>query len=65
MTPEISIYGDGTFITGPGLKLQQGSLSNDALQSLLHTLTSTDNVLQLQQQVFDDIPNQNATLLHR
>ena len=63
MTPEISIYGDGTFITGPGLKLQQGSLSNDALQSLLHTLTSTDNVLQLQQQVFDDIPNQNATLL--
>lgn len=63
MTPEISIYGDGTFITGPGLQLQQGSLSSDALQSLLHTLTSTDNLLQLHHQVFDDIPNQNTTLL--
>ncbi len=63
MTPEISIYGDGTFIVGPGLKPRQGSLSNDALQNLLHTLTSTDHLLQLQQQVFDDIPDQNATLL--
>ena len=63
MTPEISIYGDGTFITGPGLQLQQGSLSNDELQNLLHTLTSTDNLLQLHQQVFDDIPDQNVTLL--
>jgi hypothetical protein len=63
MTPEISIYGNGTFITGPDLQPQQGSLSNDALQNLLHTLTSTDNLLQLQRQVFDDIPDQNATLL--
>jgi hypothetical protein len=63
VTPEISIYGDGTFITGPGLQLRQGSLSSDALQNLLHTLTSTDNLLQLHRQIFDDIPDQNATLL--
>lgn len=63
LTPEISIYGDGTFITGPGLQLQQGSLSNVTLQDLLHTLTSTDNLLQLHQRVFDDLPGQNATLL--
>src|SRR5207237_860741 len=54
MTPEISIYGDGTFITGPGLQPQQGSISSDDLQSLLHTLTSTDNLLQLHHRVFDD-----------
>lgn len=63
MTPEISIYGDGTFIVGPGLKLRQGSLSSDTLQNLLHTLTSTNNLLQLHRQIFDDIPGQNATLL--
>jgi len=62
-TPEISIYGDGTFILGPGLQLQQGTLSNDQLQNLLHTLTSTDNLLQFQRQTFDDIPDQNSTLL--
>ncbi len=63
ITPEISIYGDGSFITGPGLRLQQGSLGADKLQSLLHTLTSTDNLLQLHQQVFADLPDQNVTLL--
>ena len=63
MTPEISIYGDGTFILGPGLHLQQGVLSTDKLQSLLHTLTSTEDLLQLHQQVFADIPDQNVTLL--
>lgn len=63
MTPEISVYGDGTYITGPGLQLRQGSISSDTLQSLLHTLTSTDNLLQLHRQVFNDIPGQNATLL--
>jgi len=63
LSPEISIYGDGSFITGPGLHLQQGSLDADQLQSLLHTLTSTDNLLQLHQQVFADVPDQNVTLL--
>ncbi len=63
LTPEISIYGDGTFITGAGLQLQQGSLSSDAMQNLLHTLTSTDTLQQLHRQVFDDLPEQNVTLL--
>lgn len=62
-TPEVSMYGDGTFIIGPGLKLQKGSLSSSDLQNLLHTLTSTDNLLQLHRQVFNDVPDQNATLL--
>lgn len=62
-TPEISIYGDGTFLIGPGLKLQKGSLSSTDMQNLLHTLTSTDNLLQLHRQVFNDIPDQNAALL--
>lgn len=63
MTPEISIYGDGTYIKGPGLQPLQGSLSSDALQNLLHTLTSTDNLLQLHNQVFADLPDQNVALL--
>lgn len=63
LTPEISIYGDGTFITGPGLQLHQGLLSTNSLQTLLHTLTSTDNLLQLHRQIFNDIPDQNTTLL--
>jgi hypothetical protein len=63
LTPEISLYGDGSFITGPGLHLEQGSLDADQLQSLLHTLTSTDNLLQLHQQIFADVPDQNVTLL--
>jgi hypothetical protein len=63
LSPEISIYGDGSFITGPGLHPQQGSLNTDQLQSLLHTLTSTDTLLQLHQQVFADVPEQNVTLL--
>ncbi|MEO7020533.1 MAG: hypothetical protein ABI234_10320 [Ktedonobacteraceae bacterium] len=63
LTPEISLYGDGMFITGPSLQLRQGGISNDDLQNLLHTLTGTDNLLQLHRQVFNDIPNQNAALL--
>lgn len=62
-TPEISLYGDGTFITGSDLQPHQGKLTDNALQTLLHTITSTDNLLQLHQQVFDDIPEQNVTLL--
>lgn len=63
LTPEISIYGDGTFITGPGLQPRKGTLSNDTLRQLLHTLTSTDDLLKLHRQVFNDIPDQNITLL--
>lgn len=63
LTPEISIYGDGTFIIGAGLQLQKGSLSSDAIQSLLQTLTSTDKLQQMHRQVFADFPEQNVTLL--
>src|SRR3954464_11697004 len=35
VTPDVSIYGDGTFITGPSLQLQKGSLSSEKLQQLL------------------------------
>ncbi len=62
-TPEVSLYGNGTFILGPGLNLQQGSLSIDTHQNLLHTLTSTDNLLLLHTRVFNDVPDQNTTLL--
>ncbi len=63
LTPEISIYGDGTFITGAGLQLQKGSLSSDAIQNLLQMLTSTDKLQQMHRQIFDDLPDQNVTLL--
>lgn len=63
LSPEITLYGDGTFITGPGLQLQRGTLTNDALQNLLRTLTSTNQLLQLRRHVFNDIPDQNVTLL--
>jgi hypothetical protein len=63
LTPQVSLYGDGTFIMGSGLQLQKGLLSNNDLQNLLQTLINVDNLLNLQPQVFDDIPNQNTTLL--
>jgi len=63
LTPEISIYGDGSFITGPGLQLRKGSLSSEALQKLLQNLTNTNHLLKLHRQIFNDIPNQNVTLL--
>ncbi len=63
MSPEISIYGDGTYILGPGLQMREGKLSTDALQKLLHTLVDTDGLLGFQRQQFYDIPDQNMTLL--
>lgn len=62
-TPEISLYGNGLFILGPSLQPQQGTLPNEALQTLLHTLVSTDHLLQLQRHGFNDIPDQNVDLL--
>lgn len=62
-TPEISLYGNGLFIIGPSLQPQQGTLSNEALQTLLQTLASTDRLLQLHRHSFNDIPDQNADLL--
>jgi hypothetical protein len=63
MSPDISIYGDGTYILGPGLQMREGKLSTDALQQLLHTLVDTDGLLGFQRQQFYDIPDQNMTLL--
>jgi len=63
ISPEISIYGDGTYILGPGLYMQQGKLDNNALDRLLHTLVDTDGLLVLKRQQFYDLPDQNATLL--
>ncbi len=63
ISPEISIYGDGTYILGPGLQMQQGKLQIDALQQLLNTLVDTYGLLKLNRQQFYDIPDQNATML--
>jgi hypothetical protein len=63
ISPEVSIYGDGTYILGPGYQMNEGSLSTDALQQLLHTLVDTDSLLNLSQQQFSDTPDQNFTLL--
>ncbi len=63
MSPEISIYGDGTYILGPGLQMQQGHLQPDALQQLLNKLVDTYGLLRLSRQQFYDIPDQNATML--
>jgi hypothetical protein len=63
MSPEISIYGDGTYILGPGLQMQRGRLKADALQHLLNRLVDTYGLLRLNRQQFYDAPDQNATLL--
>lgn len=63
MSPEVSIYGDGTYILGPGLQMLQGQLQSDSLQQLLNTLVDTDGLLKLNRQQFYDVPDQNATLL--
>ncbi len=62
-SPEISIYGNGVYILGPGLQMHQGRLSTDILQQLLHTLVDTDGLLNFSRQQFYDVPDQNATLL--
>ena len=63
MSPEISIYGDGTFILGPGLQMQQGRIHAAALQQLLNKMADTYGLLKLNKQQFYDIPDQNATVL--
>src|SRR5579883_1712375 len=63
MSPDISIYGDGMFILGPGLQMQEGRMEATSLQQLLNTVVDSDNLLKLSQQTFYDIPDQNATVL--
>ena len=60
LSPDISIYGDGTYILGTQ---REGHLSSDALQQLLKTLVNTDGLLSMQRQQFIDVPDQNATFL--
>ena len=62
-SPEISIYGDGSYILGPGLQMREGQLSGHALEQLLHTLVDTDGLLKFTTKQFYDIPDQNATFL--
>jgi hypothetical protein len=63
MSPEISIFGDGTYILGPGLQMRQGHLSANTLEQLLNKLVNTYGLLKFSMQQFYDIPDQNATLL--
>jgi hypothetical protein len=63
MSPEISMYGDGSYVLGPGLQMRQGKLQTQALQELLNTLVDTYGLLKLNKQQFYDVPDQNATLL--
>jgi hypothetical protein len=63
ISPEISIYGDGTYILGPGLQMQEGRLQADTVQQLLNKLVDTYGLLKLNRQQFYDIPDQNATVL--
>ncbi|MBE3559991.1 MAG: hypothetical protein IMW89_12300 [Ktedonobacteraceae bacterium] len=58
--PQVSIYGDGTYILGLN---RQGKLTTDALQQLLNTLVDTYGLLHLKRQQFSDIPDQNAAFL--
>src|SRR5437773_10841585 len=62
-SPQVSIYGDGTYILGPGYQMHWGKLDTGALQQLLHTLVDTDGLLNFSRQQFYDVPDQNATLL--
>ncbi len=58
--PQISLYGNGTYILGSQM---QGQLTSDVLEQLLHTLVDTDGLLNIHQQQFSDVPDQNATFL--
>ncbi len=58
--PQLSLYGDGTYVIGLE---KQGKISSDAIQKLLSTLVDTDGVLALKRQQFSDVPDQNSTFL--
>lgn len=63
ISPQVSIYGDGTYILGPGYQMRWGKLDTSTLQQLLHTLVDSGGLLNLRRQLFYDVPDQNATLL--
>ncbi|GCE11884.1 hypothetical protein [Tengunoibacter tsumagoiensis] len=60
LAPQISLYGDGTFIFGTQ---QQGQLTGAQLQSVLTTMLQTDGLLTFKRHQFSDLPDQNATFL--
>ena len=63
LSPDVSIYGDGTYILGPGLQMREGNLDTATLQQLIHTLIDTNGLLNFSRQVFNDVSDQNATFL--
>src|SRR5947209_17696163 len=62
-SPQVSIYGDGTYILGPGYQMHWGKLDTGALQQLLHALVDTVGLRNLKRQQFYDVPDQDAALL--
>ena len=60
VNPDISLYGDGTYILGAD---RQGKLDDASFQGLLHTITDTYGLLSFKRQQFSDIQDQNATFL--
>jgi hypothetical protein len=60
LAPQISLYGDGSYILGLD---RQGKLDTNTLQQLLNTLVDTDGLLTFTRQQFFDIPDQDATFL--
>ncbi|GHO50005.1 hypothetical protein [Ktedonospora formicarum] len=58
--PEVSIYGDGTYILGSERK---GKLSSDALEKLLDSLVNTYDLPDFGERQFVDIQDMNATYL--
>jgi len=60
LSPQLSIYGDGTYILGQD---QQGKLTTEELQQLLNTLVNTYGLLNFSRQRFSDIQDENATFL--
>ncbi len=58
--PQVSVYGDGTYILNLD---QEGKLDSAALQQLLSTLVGNDGLLSFTRRQFADIPDQDATFL--
>src|SRR5256714_10424595 len=61
-SPQVSIYGDGTYILGSGYQMHWGKLDTGALQQLLHTLVDTGGLLNLSREQFYDVPDHGSTL---
>ena len=63
LSPDVSIYGDGTYVLGPGLQMREGKIDTATLQQLIHTLVDTDGLLNFSRQQFNEVSDQNATFL--